>query len=125
MNGFSYGTITGCPQATVAQRLEWIRRQYMLRPTGLSCFVTQPYDCLPAAYRQAGQETEAPKVAIAKRVDLRYFGNLNPYRKTTKCLLDKTNQVRTTRIGEQALRWFTTTSLRCCCRSLPSKAKAT
>jgi hypothetical protein len=32
-------------------------------------------------YQQAGQDTEARKVAIARRADLRRYGNLNPYRR--------------------------------------------
>jgi len=38
----------------------------------------------------AGQDTAARQVAIARRSDLRKYGNLNPYRKVGNWLLDKT-----------------------------------
>jgi hypothetical protein len=40
--------------------------------------------------RRAGQDTAARKAAIARRSDLRKYGNLNPYRKFGNWLLDKT-----------------------------------
>jgi hypothetical protein len=90
LNGFIYGRFTGRSQATVRQRLEWIRSQYRRSSTGWLGFATQPYDCLVAAYRQAGQEFQARQAAIAKRVDLRKYGNLNAYRRFGNWLLDKT-----------------------------------
>ena len=50
------------------QRLAWIRSQY--RPPardGTADFATQPYEQLAAVYRQAGQDNQARKVAIARR----------------------------------------------------------
>lgn len=88
LDGFSYGRFGGKQQATVEQRLGWIRSQY--QPLGLSRadFATQPYEQLAAVYRLAGQDTEARKVAIARRADLRKYGNLNPYRKFGNWFLD-------------------------------------
>jgi hypothetical protein len=40
--------------------------------------------------RRAGQDTAARKVAIARRADLRTYGNLNPYRRVGNWLLDIT-----------------------------------
>ena len=44
-------------------------------------FATQPYERLATVYRQAGQDDQARKVAIARRTDLRKYGKLNWYRK--------------------------------------------
>jgi hypothetical protein len=41
-------------------------------------------------YRQAGQDTEAREVAIARRRDLRTYGNLNWYRRSGNWFLDQT-----------------------------------
>jgi hypothetical protein len=41
-------------------------------------------------YRRAGQDSQARKVAVARRTDLRTYGKLNPYRKAGNWLLDKT-----------------------------------
>jgi hypothetical protein len=62
-------------------------------------FATRPYEQLAAVYRRAGQDTEARKVAIARRADLRKYGDLNPYRKFGNRLLDWT-----IRYGYQAWR---------------------
>jgi len=72
----------------VRQRLQWIRSQY----TGVkpAAFAAQPYEQLAAMYRQAGQDTEAREVAIARRRDLRMYGNLNWYRRFGNAFLDKT-----------------------------------
>jgi len=85
LNGFTYG---GLGEASVRQRLEWIRSQY----TGVkpAAFAAQPYEQLAAMYRQAGQDTEAREVAIARRRDLRMYGNLNWYRRFGNAFLDKT-----------------------------------
>jgi hypothetical protein len=55
-----------------------------------TAFATQPYEQLAAVYRQAGQDAQARKVAIARRADLREYGNPNPYRKFGNWFLDKT-----------------------------------
>jgi hypothetical protein len=43
-------------------------------------FTPGPYEQLAAVYRQAGRDSEARKVAIKRRSDLRRYGKLNPYR---------------------------------------------
>jgi hypothetical protein len=91
LDGFTYGRFGGTQQATVQQRLAWIRSQYQPPPTDSTAdFATQPYQQLAAVYRQAGQDTQARKVAIARRADLRTYGNLNPYHKAGNWFLDKT-----------------------------------
>jgi hypothetical protein len=85
LSGFTYG---GLGQASVKQRLGWIRSQHKgVKP---AAFAAQPYEQLAAMYRQAGQDTEARAVAIARRRDLRKYGNLNSYRKFGNAFLDKT-----------------------------------
>ena len=85
LNGFIYG---GLGEASVKQRLEWIRSQYQgARP---AAFAAQPYEQLVDIYRQAGQDTEAREVAIARGRDLRRYGNLNWYRRFGNAFLDKT-----------------------------------
>jgi hypothetical protein len=91
LDGFTYQRFGGTHQATVKQRLTWIRSQY--RPeTGDTAtpFATQPYEQLAAVYRHAGQDTEARRVAIARRADLRKYGNLSRHRRAGDWLLDKT-----------------------------------
>jgi hypothetical protein len=107
LDGFTYRRIGGHPEATVGQRLDWIRSQYRSKPTvlwvetiappvnvpardGAESFASQPYAQLAAVYRGAGRENDARKVAIARRVDLRKHGTLNSYRKAGNWLLDKT-----------------------------------
>jgi hypothetical protein len=85
LSGFSYG---GLGEASVKQRLEWIRSQYQGATPG--DFAAQPYEQLAAMYRQAGQDTEAREVAIARRRDLRKYGNLTWYRTFGNAFLDKT-----------------------------------
>ena len=45
---------------------------------------------LAAVYRHARQDTQARKVAIARRADLRKYGHLNPYRRFGNWFLDWT-----------------------------------
>jgi hypothetical protein len=52
--------------------------------------VSQPYEQLTTVYRQAGRETDAREVAIARRADLRRYGSLNWYRKAANWFMDKT-----------------------------------
>jgi len=91
LDGFAYGRFGGGRQATVEQRLAWIRSQYQPR-VGRSPahFATQPYEQLAVVYRQSGQDDQARKVAIARRADLRQYGNLNPYRRFGNWFLDWT-----------------------------------
>ena len=118
--GFAYDGFGGDRQATVDQRLDWIRSQYCLRPRGsggtcagsngnadvggvkgrtesqplaalaVSPFATQPYRQLADVYRQAGQEDEVRIVEITMRRDLRLYGNLGAQRKALNWLLDIT-----------------------------------
>ena len=91
LDGFTYSRFSGDQQATVKQRLDWIRSQYQ-QLLGISWmgYVCQPYQQLANVYWKAGQDTEARKVAIARRIDLRTYANLNPYRKVGNWLLEKT-----------------------------------
>ena len=85
LNGLIYG---GLGDASVKQRLQWIRSQYEGgKPTA---FAAQPYEQLADMYRQAGQDTEAREVAIARRRDLRKYGNLTWYRELGNWFLDQT-----------------------------------
>jgi hypothetical protein len=90
LDGFTYGRFGGDRQATAEQRLAWIRSQYQPHAAGRPAFATQPYEQLATVYRQAGQDTQARAVAIARRADLRRYGHLDPYRKASNWLLDKT-----------------------------------
>jgi hypothetical protein len=85
LSGFTYG---GLGEASLQQRLQWIRSQY--EGGKPAAFAAQPYEQLADMYRQAGQDTEAREVAIARRRDLRKFGNLNWYRRFGNWFLDKT-----------------------------------
>ena len=53
-------------------------------------FAAQPYEELADMYRQGGQDTEARKVAIARRSDLRTFGSLSWYRWFGNWFLEQT-----------------------------------
>jgi hypothetical protein len=108
LDGFTYGRFSGNQRVTVEKRLAWIRSQYSSEPVVVfwrnpiawwenrhqpddeAGFVSQPYEQLAAVYRQTGEDSYARKVAIARRVDLRRYGNLNPYRKAINWLLDQT-----------------------------------
>jgi hypothetical protein len=90
LDGFTYRRFGGTQQATAKQRLDWIRSQYQppARDDSTADFATQPYEQLAAVYRQAGLDTEARDVAIARRADLRTYGNLNRYRRFGNWFLD-------------------------------------
>ena len=90
LDGFTYRRFGGMQQATAKQRLDWIRSQYQppARDDSTADFATQPYEQLAAVYRQAGLDTEARDVAIARRADLRTYGNLNRYRRFGNWFLD-------------------------------------
>ena len=91
LDGFTYGRFSGRHKPTATRRLEWIHSQYQRSAAGGTAhFATQPYEQLTAVYRQAGQDTEAGEVAIARRADLRKFGDLKPYRRFGNWFLDKT-----------------------------------
>ena len=89
LDGFTYSRFGGDGQATVEQRLAWIRSQYPPHAgSDSAAFVTQPYEQLAGVYRQVGQDDQARKVAIARRADLRKYGNLNWYRRFGNWFLD-------------------------------------
>lgn len=91
LDGFTYGRIGGSQPATVQQRLAWIRGQYKRDAAGhWAGFTTQPYEQLAAVYRQGGQDREARTIGIARRSDLRRYGNLTWYRRVGNWLMDKT-----------------------------------
>ena len=119
LDGFTYAGFGGNQQATAEQRLAWIRSQYRQKAvvgwtdtlasdgsasarararsqsdptiTDLGVrFATQPYEQLAIVYREAGQDAEARAVAIARRRDLREYGDLTGYRRAVNWLLDKT-----------------------------------
>jgi hypothetical protein len=90
LNGLTYGKLS---DASAEQRLGWIRSQYkksQQKKAKHADFAAQPYEQLAAMYRQGGQDSEAREVAIARRRDLRTFGNLNWYRRFGNWFLDKT-----------------------------------
>jgi hypothetical protein len=110
LNGFTYRGFGGNKLATVDERLRWIgslgKAKRVKDATGTEdtdltgtkdrelagtrYFASQPYEQLAAVYRQAGQDTEARKVAIARRADLRKYGDLKWHRRIGNWLLDKT-----------------------------------
>ena len=90
LDGFIYSRLGGAKPATVEQRLGWLRSQYKRNASKTPVpFATQPYEQLASVYRHAGQDTEARRVAIARRSDLRKYGNLSPPRRIGNWLLDK------------------------------------
>jgi hypothetical protein len=110
LEGFAYGSLSGDHPASGRDRLAWIRSQWSgyspqsfwaellsyLRhpgkPESTGRFTTQPYEQLASVYQRAGQDAEARDVALARRRDLRRYGNLTGYRKASNLLLDKTIQ---------------------------------
>ncbi len=90
LKGFTYDRLTSDHPVRVTQRLAWLRSQYeQATKDSPAAFATQPYEQLAAVYRRTGQDTAARKVAIARRADLRHYGNLNWYRRAGSWLLDK------------------------------------
>ena len=91
LDGFTYTRIGGQQRATLAQRLAWIGSQPKRRAAiTRTSFATQPYEQLAKVYRQAGQDTEARTVAIARCRDLRRYGDLTRSRKAGNWALDVT-----------------------------------
>jgi len=85
LSGLTYGALG---DAGVEQRLAWIRSQY--EGDKPAVFAAQPYEQLADMYSRAGQDSEARTVAIARRRDLRKYGNLTWYRKWGNGFLDVT-----------------------------------
>lgn len=93
LDGFTYAGTSGQHPATLEQRLAWIGSQPRSQPgTKRKGFSSQPYEQLARVYQQAGQDKEARKVAIARRRDLRKYGDLSPSRKLANWLLEFTIQ---------------------------------
>jgi hypothetical protein len=109
LDGFSYTRLAGEHPATAGQRLTWIRSQYREKPPVRwrdllvrkkadpapdpgPMFAAQPYEKLASVYQQGGQDKEARIIALARRRDIRQYGDLAPYRKALNWLLDKTIQ---------------------------------
>ena len=94
LNAFTYRGFGADHAGTVDDRLRWIgspgKAKRAGEPAGTKYFASQPYEQLAAVYRQAGQDTEARKVAIARRADLREYGDLKLHRWIGNWLLDKT-----------------------------------
>jgi sRNA-binding regulator protein Hfq len=83
LDGFEYEALAGDKTPTRAEdRLEWIH----LQPD--KPFKPQPYEQLAKVLREMGHEKDARKVLIAKKRDLRRYGELNWYEKSGNRLLD-------------------------------------
>jgi hypothetical protein len=91
LDGFTYTSFGGNHKATIEQRLAWIRSQYKsATKDSKPVFAAQPYEQLAKVYGQTGHDTEARRVAIARRRDLRRYGDLTRSRKAGNWLLDFT-----------------------------------
>ena len=92
LDGLIDSRLGGAEPATVDQRLGWLRSQYKRNASKIPApFAAQPYEQLASVYRHAGQDTEARRVAIARRSDLRKYGSRSPPRRIRSGtgLLDK------------------------------------
>jgi predicted acyltransferase (DUF342 family) len=109
LDGFSYTRLADEPPATAEQRLTWIQSQYRDKPPvrwrdvllrrkagraldSSPMFAAQPYEKLASVYQQGGQDKEARIIALARRRDIRKYGDLTRYRKALNWLLDRTIQ---------------------------------
>jgi predicted acyltransferase (DUF342 family) len=94
LDGFRYARLGGDHQATAKQRLSWIQSQYLrtAAPGRERRFATQPYEQLANVYQQGGQDKEARIIALARRRDIRRYGDLTWYRNTLNWLLDRSIQ---------------------------------
>jgi hypothetical protein len=96
LDGLTYGGLSD--GADAGKRLRWIRSQYKKnqhkkdkrKKAKHTDFAAQPYEELAAMYRRGGQDSEARKVAIARRSDLRTYGSLSWYRWFGSWFLDQT-----------------------------------
>src|SRR5262249_11728275 len=90
LDGFVYSRLGGAEPPTVKQRLGWLRRPYKPKASKITApLAAPPHEQPTAQYPRAGQDTEARQVAIARRSDLRKYGNLSPPRRIGNWLLDK------------------------------------
>jgi hypothetical protein len=78
--------------AVLAPRQAWLEAKHRRAERRARHFAPQPYWQLATVYQQAGQDREARAVALARRRDLRLYGNLTWYRRVLNWLLDKTIQ---------------------------------
>ncbi len=94
--GLTYDGFGGDNPPPVEQRLAWVRSQHQpharngTAPPAVTPFIAQPYKQLADAYRRAGQDDEARTVEIARRRDLRRYGNIALHRKILNWVLDVT-----------------------------------
>lgn len=90
--GFVYDGFGGTHHATWRQRLNWIRSQIREPVPGQPArfFDAQPYEQLARIYRQAGQDTQARRIAIARRSDMRRVMSRNRLHRAGNSLLDMT-----------------------------------
>ena len=107
LDGFTYTGLEGSGVTDLKERLAWIRSGYEQKPTmkwidtltledvikpadkGVTSYASQPYEQLTRVYQQAGQTSDARRIAIAGRVDRRVYGGLKSWRKVPDWLLDK------------------------------------
>jgi hypothetical protein len=87
--GFEYDEFGGTnTRASLQDRLKWIRGQQRVRTrTQPGTFEAQPYERLVRVYREAGQDSEAREIAIARRTDLRKYGDLGWWRRRGNWML--------------------------------------
>ncbi|MFI6107559.1 hypothetical protein [Streptomyces sp. NPDC051310] len=89
--GFTYDGFGDDNSDTSERRLDWIRHCHTIASPGKpGRFAFQPYEQLARVYRQGGREKDARTIAIARRNDLRIYGDLGPWRKMSSWLFDKT-----------------------------------
>jgi hypothetical protein len=89
--GFVYDGFGGENLATCQQRLDWVRSQHRQPQLDKAArFDAQPYEQLARVYQQMGHESDARRVAIARRNDPRKYGGLGRLRWTGNWLLDVT-----------------------------------
>ena len=99
--GLTYDGFGGDHPPSVEHRLVWVQSQYADQASknpatphatdpAVMPFAAQPYKQLADVYRRAGQDDEARVVEIARRRDLRRYGNLARHRKVLNWVLDKT-----------------------------------
>jgi hypothetical protein len=82
--GLTYGSIGGPAPVDWKARLDWLRRQ----PSDE--FHPQPYEQLVQVLRTMGHERDAREIAIAKREDLRRWGELSHWERAWNWFLGKT-----------------------------------
>ena len=93
LTGFIYDGFGGECLPSAQQLLAWIRRTHRPHPAdkrAKSVFASQPYEQLVRVYRAHGQDTDARFIAIARRNDLRTYGELTWARRVGSRLLDTT-----------------------------------